>query len=360
MKKRVLVLAVDYDDDVSKAGVETPVVGYAQLVDAALKFGSVLPDDSDLNVLFHALHLYNNLKTSDYEPEVALISGNSESHVEAGRRLKEQLARIINSTGIDNVVLVLDSVEDELVIPIVQNQANIVAVERVVVEQLRGIEETYILIGKYLRKAVEDPRYSKVFFGLPGLLFLIYAIISASPYAKYAWEVTLGFLGLFMIVKGFQIPELIMRKWYSSSIYRVTTVLSLASVVIGMVFLVSALIVRDFSADVGSLSVYLKSFIPFLTLSLVVLYTGRLTTKLLRKSLRAWRDAVAIIFIIIVAAYVNNVADVIAGYPELDVLTVLYDLRVVNAFAVITLSLVAVYVTLSFVERYVLGFAKKT
>lgn len=360
MKRKVLVLAVDYDDDISKAGVETPVLGYAHLVDAALKFGTVFPDDSDLNVLFHALHLYNDLRSGDYEPEIALISGCSESHIEAGRRLRNQLDYLVGSTGIDTVVLVLDSVEDELVIPIVQNKVNIVAVERVVVEQLRGIEETYVLIGKYIRKAIEEPKYSRIFFGLPGLLFLIYALISASPYAKYAWEITLGFLGVFMVVRGFHIPELIMRRWYSSSIYRVSIVLSSASTAIGLVFLVGALVARDFSADIRSFSVYIKTFIPFMALSSIVFYTGRLTTKLLRKSPRAWRDIVAIVFIIIVAAYVNNVADITSSYPEIDILTILYDLRVVNVFAVISLSLIAVYVTLSYVERYVLGSAKRT
>lgn len=359
MRKKVLVLAVDYDDDISRAGVETPTIGYAKLVDAALRFGTVFPDDSDLNVLFHALRLYNELMESGYDVEVALVSGSSDSHVEAGRRLRDQLTYLVGETGISEVVLVLDSVEDELVIPIVQNQASIVAIERVVVEQLRGVEETYVLVGKYMRKAIEDPKYSKIFFGLPGLLFLIYALISASPYSKYAWEITLGFLGIFMVVRGFHIPELIMRKWYSSSIYRITTILSLASLAIGSVFLLGALSALDFALNVKSFSIYVKTFIPFLTLSLIVLYTGRLTIKLLRKSLRAWRDVVAIAFIIIVAAYINNVADITSAYPELEILTILYDLRVVNVFAVISLSLIAIYVTLSYVERYVLGSAKK-
>ncbi|MCS7099985.1 MAG: DUF373 family protein [Sulfolobales archaeon] len=358
--RKVLVLAVDYDDDISKAGVTTPVVGYSNLVDAALKFGSVFPDDSDLNVLFHALHLYKELKEGEYEPEVALISGSSESHVEAGRKLRDQLSFVLKQVNVGDVVLVLDSVEDELVIPVVQNQANLIAIERVVVEQLRGIEETYVLIGKYLRKAIEDPKYSKIFFGLPGLLFLVYALISASPYAKYAWEITLVFLGIFMILKGFHVPEFISKKWYSSSIYRVTAVLSLASISIGTAFLVGALVARNFSADLRSISTYVKTFLPFLTLSLVVLHTGRLTSRLLRRSLRAWRDVVAVLFIVAVSLYVNNVVDIVMNYPELDILAILYDLKVINVVAVISLSLVAVYVMLSYVERYVLGYAKRT
>ncbi len=358
--RRILVLAVDYDDDVSKAGVETPVLGRSRLVDAALKFGEVFPDDSDLNVLFHALHLYEELRAKEYEPEVALISGSSESHVEAGRRLMEQLSRVIDATGVTDVILVLDSVEDELVIPIVQGRANIVAIERVVVEQLRGVEETYVLLGRYLRKAIEDPKYSKVFFGLPGLLFIVYALVSSSPYAEYAWTVTLGVLGTFMVIRGFHIPELIMRKWYASSIYRVTTVISLASTLIGAAFLVGALVAQGFSADARSLGIYMKTFVPFLALSVVVLYSGRLTSKILRRSVRAWRDVVAVVFTILIAVYVNRVADLVASYPGLDIITILYDLGVVNTFVVISLSLVTVYVILSYAERYALGPPRRT
>ncbi|MCX8184945.1 MAG: DUF373 family protein [Sulfolobales archaeon] len=358
--KKVLILAVDYDDDISKAGVTTPVVGYANLVDAALKFGTVFPDDSDLNVLFHALHLHRELKDRGHEPEVALISGSDESHVEAGRKLREQLSSVIKQASISDIILVLDSVEDELVIPIVQSQANIVAIERVVVEQLRGVEETYVLIGKYLRKAIEDPKYSKVFFGLPGFLFLVYALISSSPYARYAWETTLLFLGIFMVLKGFHVLEFVLRKWYSSSIYRITTVLSVASISIGVFFLIGALIARNFSSDLRSLSIYVKTFLPFLTLSLIVPYIGRLTSRLLRRSLRAWRDVIAVIFIVVVSFYVNNIVDITSSYPELDILTILYDLRVFNVVAVISLSLITIYAMLSYVERYILGYSKKT
>lgn len=358
--KKVLILAVDYDDDISRAGVETPILGYTELLDAALKFGVVFPDDSDLNVLFHALHLYNQLKSEDYDPEIALVSGSSESHVESGRRIREQLRQLLERTGIKDVILVLDSVEDELVIPIVQNHASIVAVERVVVEQLRGVEETYVLLGKYLRKAIEDPEYSKIFFGLPGLLILVYVLISISPYAIYAWEITLGVLGAFMIFRGFHIPEFIMKRWYTSSVYRVTTVLSTLSLGVGIALTMGALIAQDFSVDAKSISTYIKTLLPFLTLSLVVAYTSRLTMRVLRRSIRMWRDVVAIVFTLIAAFYVNDLADVVANYPGLSILVLVYDLRLVNTIALMSLTLIAVYVTLSYVERYVAGSGRRT
>ncbi len=360
MDKRILVVAVDYDDDVSKAGVKTPLIGYSEVLDAALKFGTYFPDDSDLNVLFHALYLYNDLKSRGYEPEVALVSGYSESHVEAGRRLLEQVVYVSSTAKCNDVVLVLDSVEDELVIPVVQGHVNIVSVERVVVEQLRGVEETYVLLGKYIKKALEEPRFSKVFLGLPGFLMLLYVLVSISPYYIHAWEVTLAALGVFLIVKGFHIPEAILRRWHSSSIYRVTGVMSLISIAVGMAFTIGAVISREFSVDPRSVGTYVKTALPFASLALAVLYSGRLATKMLRRSIRVWRDIVAISAVVLISTYINSLADTIAEYPGLDVLVILYDLQVVNTFAILTLTLVIVYVIMSYVERQVLAQSKKS
>jgi len=360
MDKRILVVAVDYDDDVSRAGVRTPLLGYPEVLDAALKFGVYFPDDSDLNVLFHALYLYNDLRTRGYEPEVALVSGHSESHVEAGRRLLEQIVHVSNVAGCSDVVLVLDSVEDELVIPVVQGRVNIVSVERVIVEQLRGVEETYVLLGKYIRRALEEPRFSKVFLGLPGLLLLLYVLVSISPYYIHAWETTLAALGVFLIVKGFHIPEAITRRWHASSIYRVTGILALISVVVGIAFTVGAVVSRDFSVDPRSVGTYVKTALPFTSLALAVLYSGRLAIKVLRRSIRVWRDVVAISAVVLIATYINSLADTISEYPGLDVLVILYDLQVVNTFAILTLTLVIVYVIMSYVEKQVLAQSRKS
>jgi len=360
MDKRILIVAVDYDDDVSKAGVKTPLVGYSEVLDAALKFGTYFPDDSDLNVLFHALYLYNDLKARGYEPEVALVSGHSESHVEAGRRLLEQVVYVSSTAMCRDVVLVLDSVEDELVIPVVQGRVNIVSVERVIVEQLRGVEETYVLLGKYIKKALEEPRFSKVFLGLPGFLMLLYVLVSISPYYIHAWEITLAALGVFLIARGFHIPEAILRRWRSSSIYRVTGILALISIAVGMVFTIGAVISREFSVDPRSVSTYVKTALPFASLALAVLYSGRLATKILKRSIRIWRDVVAISAVVLIATYIDSLANTIAEYPGLDVLVILYDLQVVNAFAILTLTLVIVYVIMSYVERQALAQTKKS
>jgi putative membrane protein len=358
--RKILIVAVDYDDDVSKAGVKTPLLGYPEVLDAALKFGTYFPDDSDLNVLFHALYLHNDLKSRGYEVEVAVISGHPESHVEAGRRLIEQINYVSSTAKCSDVVLVLDSVEDELVIPVIQGRVNIISVERVVVEQLRGVEETYVLLGKYIRKALEEPRFSRVFLGLPGFLLLLYVLISVTPYYIHAWEVTLAALGVFLIVKGFHIPEAILRRWRSSSIYRVTGVLSLISIAAGVAFTIGAVVSRDFSVDPRSLSTYIKTALPFVSLALAVLYSGRLATKVLRRSIRVWRDVVAISAVVLIATYISNLANTISTYPSLDVLVILYDLQVVNTFAILMLTLVIVYVIMSYVERQVLAQTRRS
>lgn len=61
---RVLILAIDRDDDFGKkAGVKGgPVIGRAACLDAAVKLSLADPEDSDANVLYAAIKLYDKLK----------------------------------------------------------------------------------------------------------------------------------------------------------------------------------------------------------------------------------------------------------------------------------------------------------
>ncbi len=60
---RVLILAIDRDDDFGKkAGVKGPVIGRDACLDAAVKLSLADPEDSDANVLYAAVKLYDELK----------------------------------------------------------------------------------------------------------------------------------------------------------------------------------------------------------------------------------------------------------------------------------------------------------
>ncbi|MEM3947977.1 MAG: DUF373 family protein [Zestosphaera sp.] len=348
---RLLVVAVDYDDDISLSGFDTPIIGYDRVVEASVKFGVSRPDDSDLNVLFHALSVYLDLKNKGEDVEVAVISGHPESNIEAGRRLREQVSYLMSTLNSKDFVLVLDSAEDELIIPVIQNMANIVAVERVVIEQLRGVEETYVLIGRYLRKAVEEPRFSKILLGIPGVLLVVFAAITLSPLSAYVWEILVGVLGLFLIVRGFQIHEVVWRKWKQSSIYRISSVLSIFSLSVGIALTVSLMSSRDFSYDPASIRVYSEVMVPFVALSASILFAGRMIHRILRRSIRIWRDVVALLTIALLARYVLNLVEIITTYPVESIVDILYSYNLIQVFVLISVLIVAVVFLMNFIER---------
>jgi len=348
---KLVVVAVDYDDDISLSGFETPIIGYENVVSASVRFGMLRPDDSDLNVLFHALSVYSNLKDKGEEVEVAIISGHPGSHVEAGKKLRTQTEYLVSTLGSRDFILVLDSAEDELIIPVIQNIVNIVALERVVIEQLRGVEETYILLGRYLRKAIEEPRFSKIILGIPGILLLVFALLSLTPLSIYVWEVLVGLLGLFLLIRGFQIHEVILRKWRQSSIYRVSGILAIFSLAVGTALTLVSAASRDFSYDPLSIRLYAEVIVPFIALSASILFTGRLISRVLKKSIRVWRDVVAILITVLLARYVLNLIEVIAVYPADKIVDVLYEYNLIQVFALISVLIVAIVFLMSFIEH---------
>jgi len=350
---KYVVVAVDYDDDVSLSGFETPIIGYENVVNASVRFGVLRPDDSDLNVLFHALSVYSHLKDKGEEVEVAIISGHPENHVEAGKRLRMQTEYLVSFLGSRDFIIVLDSAEDELVIPIIQNVVNIVALERVIIEQLRGVEETYILLGRYLRKAIEEPRFSKIILGIPGILLLAFAALSLTPLSTYVWEVLVGLLGFLLLIRGFQIHEVVARKWRQSSIYRVSGILAIFSLAVGIALTLVSAASRDFSYDSSSVRVYAEVIIPFITLSASILFAGRLVSRVLKKSIRVWRDIVAILIIVLLARYILNLVEIITTYPVNKIVDALYEYNLIQVFALISVLIVVIVFLMNFIEHQV-------
>ena len=156
--RRILVLYVDRDDDIGvKAKIKTPIIGREDNLKAALSFALSDPEDSDVNALFAAIQLFDSLKKQkDVICEIATISGSPNGGIEADLRIREQLDEVLNRFKPDGVVLVSDGVDDEQVAPIIQSKIPIVSVRRVVVVQSRGVEETYMVLVKYLKKLYEE------------------------------------------------------------------------------------------------------------------------------------------------------------------------------------------------------------
>lgn len=176
---RVLVLAIDRDDDFGKkAGVKGPVVGRDACIDAALKLSLADPEDSDANVVYAAVKLRDELveKGEFDEVEVALITGHPKVGLKSDMELSRQLDEVLKTFPADGVIPVTDGAEDEQIFPIITSKVPILTSHRVVVKQSPGIETTWYIIVKYMREILGDPEVAKVVFGIPGLMALLYGL----------------------------------------------------------------------------------------------------------------------------------------------------------------------------------------
>ncbi len=321
--KKKLVLAVDFDNDLGRAGIKTPIIGENAVREAALKYALFNPQDADTNTLFTALKLFDEIKKSYGNAEIAVIAGHERGGFKAGIKVREELKEVISVVNAESAIVVVDSVEDEYVIPVVQSFLPIDAIERVVVEQVRGVEETYVLIGRYLRKILEEKRFSRIFLGLPGVMILSYIIISITPYSSYASSATLIILSLFLILKGFGIIDEIIKIWKTSPIMRFSFVFTVIAVSITLAMTYVSLQSYNFATDARALAHYIKDVLPYAMTSFVPLLLGRFIYKLFRRSFRIWRDVMTFIILGVLYYFFNRIADLILLAPTEDLQTIM-------------------------------------
>jgi putative membrane protein len=206
--EKYLVLCVDRDDDLGeKAKVSSPVVGREAVLEAATKLALADPEEADANAMFAALKKYEELTKSRNPCEVAVVCGNSERGFDADKRIGKQVQGILEAGPYSGIVLVSDGGEDEQVLPIIQSLKPVVSVERVAVKHSQTVEETYQVLGRYLRMLVFDPHYSKYALGVPGLIFVLAGIFILAGRTVEAGLATLLILGGAFLIRGFNIDR---------------------------------------------------------------------------------------------------------------------------------------------------------
>jgi putative membrane protein len=221
-QKRILILCVDRDADIeTKAGIKTPILGRTANLDAAVALALKDPEEADANTMFEAVRLSDRLQT-DKKPdetfEVATISGSELGGVSADRKLVNELNTVTDIFNATEVVLVTDGYTDEAILPLVQSRVPVSSIRRIVIKHSESIEETAAVFTKYLRMLVDDPRYSRIALGVPGILFLVYGILALSfkdfPIGNYFLAIAI-ILGGLMLIKGFGIDKTIrgFYKW---------------------------------------------------------------------------------------------------------------------------------------------------
>ncbi|MDG6985721.1 MAG: DUF373 family protein [Nitrososphaerota archaeon] len=206
--EKYLVLCVDRDDDLGeKAKVSSPVVGRDAVMAAATKLALADPEEADANAIFAAVRKFDELTRTHNPCEVAIVCGDINRGFEADKRVGRQVANVLQSGTFTGVVLVSDGGDDEQVIPIIQSLRPIVSVERIAVKHSQTVEETYEVLGRYLRMLVFDSHYSRYALGVPGLIFVLAGLLVLAGKTFEAALATLLILGGAFLVRGFNIDR---------------------------------------------------------------------------------------------------------------------------------------------------------
>ncbi|MCW3992550.1 MAG: DUF373 family protein [Candidatus Bathyarchaeota archaeon] len=204
-RDKTLILCIDRDDDIGrKAKIETPILSRNANLKSAADLALADPEEADANAMFAAVNLYDRL-SRDHEGsyQVATIAGSTLGGIDADRRIVQELESVLESYPATNVILVTDGFSDESLIPIIQSRAPITSIHHVVVKHSERIEETWAVLLRYLSMLVNDPRYSRLGLGVPGIMLVILGVLLVFNQLENAGMMLTFVLGVVLLIKGF-------------------------------------------------------------------------------------------------------------------------------------------------------------
>ncbi|MEF8780082.1 MAG: DUF373 family protein [Haloferacaceae archaeon] len=283
-----LVCCVDRSNDITrKTGVRMPVSGWEAVRSLVTEVGLADPEDSTVNCLLEGLQVARDLRDEREDAVVAVVSGGGESMVNADRSIAAQLEELIERYDPDSAIVVVDSAEDERVIPIIESRLPVDGVDRVVVRQSRDIESTYYLLKQFL--ADEELR-STVLVPLGiALLLLPVLLLRFSPAIALAGLA--GLLGAALLYKGMAIDEYVAdapdrarEALYAGQVSIVTYVVAAGLALVGVFF--GALSVSELSPAVPTIVPVMQfaySSVPWLATAALTASTGRLLDEAIRE-----------------------------------------------------------------------------
>lgn len=203
-----LVVIVDIDNDISEVLGVSIVRGEDDVLKAALTYSQERPEDADLNAIFTGLSLYRKLKSRGRDVDIVIVGGDRRDIVEAQVRVKERVRDVVKSYDVPvELYIVGDGLDEIMVAEVLGDVAPVAAVKRVIVEQHAGVETSYALLLRYIRKALEDPRYSRYALGIPGFILSVTALLLLLNLISIAVKIALLLLGFIMVVKGFNLED---------------------------------------------------------------------------------------------------------------------------------------------------------
>jgi len=355
----LLVLCVDLDDDLGrKTGIPTPVVGVDEVTESAVALATADPEDSDVNVLFQGVNVYDELASAGEAVEVAAVTGVDGSDVKANRAVGQEVDRVLAelSTGEEvSAVVITDGAQDESVLPVIRSRMPIDGMRRVVVRQAQDLESLYYTI----KQVLADPETRGTILVPLGVLLLIYPLVVVANLFDVAGAAVLGILsgvvGLYSLFRGLGLEASVDRTvstvrnvLYTGRVTLVTYVVALALIVIGGVqgfdTIDAVTAARGGQTSVGvDVAAFVHGFVQWLAVAGVTSSLGQITDEYLAGRFR-WRYLNAPFYVLSIAVVLYAVSGFfLPAAPGVTALT-LSDL----AMALAAGTLTAVLSTLAF------------
>ncbi len=314
MNEKILVLVVDIDDDLGQNGIETPVVGYDRVVEKLIEFGKKKPDDSDVNAILAAISIYEKLRGEGRDVEIAVLSGDPTDTVKAMFRIEQGLRVLKERIGYTHIFLVSDGLSDERVLPLLTNYGIVLGVERVIVQQSHGIEESFILFTRYLKKAVNEQPYARYFLGIPGFLILVASVISLMGLIQYLTPILSILIGAVMVLKGFGVIAWSRRMWEVSPLVFFSFLFGM--IMYGIAAIAATYILYTQGLTVSSITAVIDTSVQLLVLGSIVLIMGRIIYRVLSSSAESiWMESIWIIPLVFIVLILQRISDKVSRLP---------------------------------------------
>ena len=234
-----LVVCVDRTGEIGrKTGRQTPITGEEELRSLVLDFGLVDPEDSGVNAILETLQIAASLDDAGESVLPAVVSGSRDSMVSADRAVAEQLDALDADYDVSSAIVVIDSAQDERLVPIVESRFRVDSVDRVVVRQARDLESTYYLLKQFLA----DEELRQTILVPLGIVLLVFPALTLVTGMAVAVATITAVLGVFLIYKGvgFEAYLAPLGTWIRQSLYSgqvsvVTYVVAIGLLLVGMV-----------------------------------------------------------------------------------------------------------------------------
>jgi len=311
---KLLVICIDRDDDLGrKTGIPTPVVGRDACIEAAQRLALEDPEDADSNSIFFAIKTYEDLVSKGYKAQVVTVTGVENRGVQADEKVASEIKSVLKKFSANGAVIVSDGEDDEMVIPVIQNIIPIISVQRVVMQVSRTIEHSYAVFGKFLKLVMYNPKYSKFFLGVPGILLLIGGIGAVTGYNAEIFAVLISILGGAFLIRAFDIDKA-WANWakptpegFTRMFTLITGLILIAASVPAGIASVSTVYTSG-NVEIANLLTnevvvgqFVSGMIPFLWIGLGTIFVGILFSNWLNRKLRHISDILRLV--VLVALY---------------------------------------------------------